>query len=189
MSAAGVRGPVSPCPRCVGGHACRAPRLRQTFITSHARAPRSARRALGAHMSRPRLSMRTRSVPVNGSANMRPDPPSLNPQTPRFRLLPCPAEAVDDRQSVRPTSQRAPSQTGCAECGETLELVREPSRRYYVVREPLWCSECGELLEGRQAVVCSRRCKDARYRRLHPEEYAARSVGRASVGGRREVQR
>ncbi len=38
------------------------------------------------------------------------------------------------------------------------------------------CSECGEeITDGRRdRLVCSRRCKDARYRRLHPEEYAAK---------------
>jgi hypothetical protein len=46
------------------------------------------------------------------------------------------------------------------------------------------CSECGAELEGRQRVVCGRRCKDARYKRLHPEEYAARE--RRKVERRRE---
>jgi hypothetical protein len=36
------------------------------------------------------------------------------------------------------------------------------------------CSECGEEIVGRpDRVVCSRRCKDARYARLHPSEFAA----------------
>jgi hypothetical protein len=38
------------------------------------------------------------------------------------------------------------------------------------------CSECGAELEGRQRVVCGRRCRDYRYKRLHPEGYAAREA-------------
>jgi hypothetical protein len=34
------------------------------------------------------------------------------------------------------------------------------------------CSECEAPLEGLQRVVCSRRCKDRRYARLHPEAVA-----------------
>ena len=41
------------------------------------------------------------------------------------------------------------------------------------------CSECGGPLEGRRRVVCSRRCADARYRRLHPEAYAAKERRKA----------
>ena len=77
---------------------------------------------------------------------------------------------------------------------ENPERERERSRRYYAAnreavlakaaakrgsgvrdRPELVCSECGERLEGRQRVVCSRRrCKDARFRRLHPVAYAAK---------------
>lgn len=38
------------------------------------------------------------------------------------------------------------------------------------------CEECGAELEGRASVVCSRRCKDTRYRRLHPEAEKARQA-------------
>jgi hypothetical protein len=35
--------------------------------------------------------------------------------------------------------------------------------------------ECGRSFEGLpDRLVCSRRCKDARYKRKHPEEYAAK---------------
>lgn len=73
---------------------------------------------------------------------------------------------------------------------ENPERERERSRRYYAAnREAVLaraeakreasrparlerkCSERGEPLEGRSRVVCSRRCADARYRRLHPEAY------------------
>jgi hypothetical protein len=40
-----------------------------------------------------------------------------------------------------------------------------------------FCSECGELLEGGQRVTCgTSRCRDARFRRLHPEAYAVREA-------------
>jgi hypothetical protein len=39
----------------------------------------------------------------------------------------------------------------------------------------LTCTECGEEFFGRKdRLTCSRRCKDARYRRLHPDEYRAK---------------
>lgn len=39
------------------------------------------------------------------------------------------------------------------------------------------CSECGVPLEGRQRVTCGRAgCRDARFRMLHPEAYAAREA-------------
>ena len=49
------------------------------------------------------------------------------------------------------------------------------------------CSECGGLLEGRRRVVCSGRCKDARFRRLNPEAWAERE--RRKVEWRRERRR
>lgn len=49
------------------------------------------------------------------------------------------------------------------------------------------CEECRESLEGQQRVVCSRRCQDARYRRLHPEAYAENE--RRKVARRREARR
>jgi endogenous inhibitor of DNA gyrase (YacG/DUF329 family) len=54
-------------------------------------------------------------------------------------------------------------------------------------RPELRCSECESPLVGRQRVVCSRRCKDARYRRLHPEAYAAKQ--RRKVERRRASRR
>ncbi len=39
------------------------------------------------------------------------------------------------------------------------------------------CEECGAVFEGRSnRLLCSRRCKDARYRRLHPVENAAKQA-------------
>jgi hypothetical protein len=39
----------------------------------------------------------------------------------------------------------------------------------------LTCTECGEEFYGRKdRLTCGRRCKDARYRRLHPDQYRAK---------------
>jgi hypothetical protein len=51
-----------------------------------------------------------------------------------------------------------------------------------------YCSECGAELEGRQRVSCGKsRCREARFRRLHPASYAAREAAKA--GRRRERRR
>jgi hypothetical protein len=50
------------------------------------------------------------------------------------------------------------------------------------------CSECGVELEGRHRVTCgSAKCREARFKRLHPESYAKREV--AKVERRRERRR
>ena len=85
------------------------------------------------------------------------------------------------------------------------ERERERSRRYYREhREEILekaaakrgrprtsalteCSECGGPLEGPRRVVCSSRCRDARFRRLHPDAYAAKE--RRKVERRRERRR
>jgi hypothetical protein len=55
-------------------------------------------------------------------------------------------------------------------------------------RAPAYCSECGKLLEGQQRLTCgSSRCRDARFKRLHPDSYAAREA--AKVVRRREKGR
>ena len=52
----------------------------------------------------------------------------------------------------------------------------------------LSCSECGAPLEGKQRVICGQsRCRDGRFRRLHPDKYAAREA--AKVERRRETRR
>ena len=66
-------------------------------------------------------------------------------------------------------------------CAESAKQWREANRErveesnarrraeYEAARGPLpRCSECGVELDTHAKVVCSRRCKDARYRRLHP---------------------
>jgi hypothetical protein len=50
------------------------------------------------------------------------------------------------------------------------------------------CSECKEQLEGRHRVTCGKsKCREARFRRLHPASYAAREA--AKVDRRRERRR
>jgi len=63
-------------------------------------------------------------------------------------------------------------------------LLREAARRAATNPGPRVCHECGAALQGRALVVCSSRCREARYRRLHPEAYAARE--RRKVARRRE---
>jgi hypothetical protein len=50
------------------------------------------------------------------------------------------------------------------------------------------CSECGVELEGRQRVTCGKsKCREDRFRRLHPESYGRREAAR--VERRRERRR
>jgi hypothetical protein len=73
----------------------------------------------------------------------------------------------------------------CKRCDSERSLAR-----YYRLRggQPMRrCSECGAELEGRQRVVCSSRCREARFRRLHPESYAAREARKAER--RRQARR
>jgi hypothetical protein len=83
---------------------------------------------------------------------------------------------------------------------EDPEREREKSRRYYAENRekvlaktaakrgprPLaFCSECGDRLEGRRRVICgASKCRDDRFRRLHPDSYAERE--RQKVVRRRE---
>jgi hypothetical protein len=53
----------------------------------------------------------------------------------------------------------------------------ELNERRRIPPTKLKCAECGEGFEGRRdRVVCSRRCKDRRYARLHPEELRAKQA-------------
>jgi hypothetical protein len=50
------------------------------------------------------------------------------------------------------------------------------------------CSECGVELEGRKRVTCgTSKCREQRFRRLHPAEYAERE--RRKTERRRETRR
>jgi len=51
-----------------------------------------------------------------------------------------------------------------------------------------FCSECGVELEGRHRVTCGKsKCREDRFKRLHPESYARREA--AKVERRRERRR
>jgi hypothetical protein len=84
-----------------------------------------------------------------------------------------------------------------------LRCDRERSKRYYAAnREKVlakaaekrgpqperYCSEDGVPLEGRQRVVCSPRCRDARFKRLHPEAYAAKEARKIERRRRRRSE-
>ena len=69
-------------------------------------------------------------------------------------------------------------------------VLARPAARRAAARgpvEPARCVECGVELEGRRRVVCSERCRERRFKRLHPERYVARE--RAKVERRRERRR
>ena len=88
---------------------------------------------------------------------------------------------------------------------ENPEAARERARAYYRANreavlekaaarrgkvrpsEPRSCSECLAPLEPPKRVVCSGRCREARFRRLRPEAYAAREARK--VERRREKRR
>src|SRR4051812_33214339 len=74
----------------------------------------------------------------------------------------------------------------CKRCDSTRSLAR-----YYANRGPQpdrHCSECGAELEGRRRACCaSAKCRERRFRRLHPETYAAREARK--VERRRERRR
>lgn len=64
------------------------------------------------------------------------------------------------------------------ERGDTAWHERNRERVNAARRTPpsqLTCVECGVLFEGpKNRLLCSRRCKDARYARLHPVEHRAK---------------
>lgn len=65
------------------------------------------------------------------------------------------------RDRVRYVAKRA----AAAATGTLVDRDRPPIR--------LVCAECGESFEAerrRQTPICSRTCKDRRYRRLHPDQ-------------------
>jgi len=52
-----------------------------------------------------------------------------------------------------------------------------------------FCSECGVLLEGGQRVTCgTSRCREARFRRLHPESYEKREAAKVERRRQRRIE-
>jgi hypothetical protein len=63
----------------------------------------------------------------------------------------------------------------CKRCDSARAIRRYHARR--ALENPLTsCGECGEPLPAGRRVVCSSRCRDRRYARLHPEAYEAREA-------------
>ncbi len=55
---------------------------------------------------------------------------------------------------------------------KNAERVKAYAEARRIPPSRLVCSECGTSFEGRKdRLICSRHCKDARYARLHPEQY------------------
>ena len=81
-------------------------------------------------------------------------------------------------ESFRPdASSRSGLASWCRACmaGATREWRERNREAYNAARRvppvELECVECGEALEGGKGrLVCSRRCKDRRYARFHPEQ-------------------
>jgi hypothetical protein len=100
----------------------------------------------------------------------------------------CPACGVQKARVDFAVDRHRPSgrKPLCKRCDSARSLAR-----YYANRGPQpvrQCSECEVELEGRQRVCCgSAKCRERRFRRLHPEEYAERE--RQKVIRRREKRR
>jgi predicted amidophosphoribosyltransferase len=64
----------------------------------------------------------------------------------------------------------------CKACDSARSLERYRRTHPPVTRH---CSECGLELEGRHRVTCgSAKCREARFKRLQPESYAAREAAK-----------
>jgi hypothetical protein len=88
------------------------------------------------------------------------------------------------RKSLCKACERDKSRRYYEEHREAI-LARAAAKRVAANPEPRTCSECDRPLERRQRVTCgSSRCREARFRRLHPEAYARREA--AKVERRRE---
>ena len=87
-------------------------------------------------------------------------------------------------QFARDASKRRGIKSWCRSCDSVRALAYYRERHPLVVRH---CAECGAELEGRRRVVCSERCREARFKRLHPDAYAKREAEK--VERRRERRR
>jgi hypothetical protein len=77
------------------------------------------------------------------------------------------------------TASRNPTTTKAEQLREwrrrNPDKVREHNERRRIPATESVCVECGGTFVGRKdRLICSRRCKDKRYERLHPETYAAK---------------
>lgn len=110
--------------------------------------------------------------------------------SPCGRMLPL-SEFTSDK------SKRSGVGTYCRECEAARSRKRYARDRKAILAKAAakrgpkpfrFCSECGELLEGAQRVTCgTSRCRDRRFKRMHPVQYAAREA--AKVERRREARR
>jgi hypothetical protein len=75
------------------------------------------------------------------------------------------------RYAENPEEQRERARRYYSDNREAV-LARAAAKRALVRPAVRTCEECGGPLSGRQRVVCSRRCKTARFRRLNPAAWA-----------------
>jgi hypothetical protein len=94
------------------------------------------------------------------------------------RQLPWHEFAVDN-------SKASGHKSWCKRCDSEAALARYHRRRGELA--PRVCSECDVELADRRRVVCSPSCRDRRYARLHPAEYAAKEARK--LERRREARR
>jgi hypothetical protein len=95
---------------------------------------------------------------------------------PDCRCIDCGADFPPNRGPGRPRRR-------CRRCAPPRQTSYFPRPRVLIL-----CSECGEPLHGRQRVICGKpSCRERRFKRLHPESYAAREA--AKVERRREARR
>src|SRR5687768_3491073 len=74
---------------------------------------------------------------------------------------------------------RRPPRKRCEPCAAVVRATYNAERRVGPVA--LRCVECGGEFEGRpDRLVCSRRCKDRRYARFHPETLKAKERRKAA---------
>jgi hypothetical protein len=128
-------------------------------------------------MSRPRLSMRTRSVPFNGSANVLQVPQASIRGRLDSDCCPVQVRLLTTAQPVRPTSQRAPSQTARV---SVREVVMEPTVRP-VERVVNLGNTRGACYVGRSRVSRSRASRASRACLSFPSRATCRSASRNSL--------
>jgi hypothetical protein len=92
------------------------------------------------------------------------------------------------RYAANPDRERERSRRYYAEHREEILEKAAAKRGQSRPRQLTECSECGDPLAGRQRVICgTARCRERRFKRLHPEAYAERE--RKKVERRRAKRR